>query len=130
MTTPIFSIDTFRSYLTNYCLLGIPRYYSTIILHFQLPPIQGNCGQHILITMLKQLQAEDIAAGRPLLCSIVVRKADGLPGKGFYVSVKNNLGISAKTNFERRQVFRRESIMARRYYRRKIYMLAQDLPAL
>ena len=27
---------------------------------------------------LKQLQAEDIAAGRPLLCSIVVRKADGL----------------------------------------------------
>lgn len=121
MTTKTYNIDTFRSYLTNYCLLGISRHYSTIISHFKLPPIQGNSGQHILITTLKQLQAEDIAAGRPLLSSIVVRKEDGLPGSGFYVGIKLSLGINAKTYAERRQVFRRESILARRYYRHKLW---------
>jgi hypothetical protein len=74
-------------YLKGVAIEGEPVYYIDVTEHFQLKRPDSNWRNHPLCNLFVQLDRNDTKAGRPLLTSMVIRKKDKIPGKGFFASL-------------------------------------------
>lgn len=68
-------------------LIGVAKLQATITygdLAAQLRTISPHPGSYVFQALLRDLCREELAAGRGMLCALVVAKATGIPGQGFF----------------------------------------------
>ncbi len=68
-------------------LIGVAKLQATIPygdLAAQLRTISPHPGSYVFQALLRDLCREELAAGRGMLCALVVSKATGIPGQGFF----------------------------------------------
>lgn len=83
-------------------------YYSEVVAHFSLPPLDGAWTGHPLSHAFDALDREDAAAKRPFRTSMVVAKSSNMPGRGYFTSLADLKGIFTSNSDQRFAVFVRE----------------------
>jgi len=74
-------------------LIGVARIEATITygdLAAQLQTIAPHPGSYVFQALLRELCREEEDAGRGMLCALVVAKATGIPGQGFFKGMIHN----------------------------------------
>lgn len=83
-------------------------YYSELVTQFGLPPLEGGWMGHPLERAFDALDKEDAAANRPFRTSMVISKDNNIPGNGYFKSLFDLKGISAKSEKQRIAAFSQE----------------------
>lgn len=94
---------------------GRTLYYSTLVSEFGLPPLDGAWSSHPLSAAFDRLDREDAENGRPFRTSVVIAKELNRPGDGFFKSLFDFNGISAKSESQKMEVFTREFTAASQF---------------
>jgi len=89
-----------------------PITYGELTRQLGLPPPDGAWEAHPLAAAFDALDREDAAADRPFRTSMVVAKETGLPGNGFFKSLFELKGRSAKSDDQRLDEWVKESRLA------------------
>lgn len=87
-------------------------YYSELVEQFGLPALDGAWVGHPLERAFDTLDREDAAAGRPFRTSMVISKEKNMPGDGYFKSLFELKGVSAKSEKQRLEAFSQELIAA------------------
>jgi hypothetical protein len=87
-------------------------YYSELVEQFGLPPLEGAWIGHPLERAFDALDREDASANRPFRTSIVIAKDKNMPGDGYFKSLSELKGITAKSENQRLQAFSQERAAA------------------
>jgi hypothetical protein len=87
---------------------GRPTTYSALARQLGLPRVTANWPEHPLCRLFATLDAEDIALRRPLRTVVVVNKATGRPGTGFYRTLARAGNPDLSTDADRESAYRAE----------------------
>jgi hypothetical protein len=83
-------------------------YYSDIVAHFGLPPMDGLWASHPLSRIFEFLDREDAMSNRPFRSAVVISKKRDMPGNGFFEALERFRGIQTSNEQQRLEAFRNE----------------------
>ena len=70
-----------------------PVFYNDLARTFGLPPVTDAWLSHPLREIFDRLDRDDHDNSRPFRTAMVMKKSDGVPGKGFFKTVASLLGV-------------------------------------
>lgn len=85
----LFPVDETENLLILSARAGSPVTYGEVFRWFGHPFVRFQVGQ--LCAALTEVDDRQRALGRPLLAVLVVRKSDGLPGQGWWLSLAEGM---------------------------------------
>ena len=101
-------LDELARYLEEKAKTKRTVYYSELVSRFRLPPLDGAWMGHPLQRAFDTLDREDAEAHRPFRTSLVIAKETYMPGDGYFKSLFELKGMSAKSEKQRLEVFTQE----------------------
>lgn len=83
-------------------------FYSDLVAHFSLPPLEGAWLSHPLSEIFEVLDQQDANQNRPFRTSVVITKEGNMPGNGFFEALSRLKNIHATNDSQRMSVFTTE----------------------
>lgn len=101
-------LDELAAYLESKAKSKRTVFYSDLVTHFALPPLDDAWIDHPLARAFAVLDQQDADAKRPFRTSVVIAKETNMPGSGYFKSLSALKGVRTNTEKQRLEVFARE----------------------
>ena len=108
-------LDKLARFLEDRARRTRTNYYSELVEHLWLPPLEGAWVGHPLERAFDSLDREDAEKHRPFRTSMVISKEKNMPGDGYFKSLAELKGIRAKSEKQRVEAFSNELSAAMTY---------------